>query len=473
MAKIYSLSPQKYSPEVIAVAFAKTSRTPDSFQDNADELNAAQAARFHEKWVLGFGHSSVAEHAVLHIAVEGISRLAAEELESCRLASYTEKSSRYQVFDRDHYFIPPELAGTTVEPLYHSTIGALLDLYQDALAPFEKLAVQKYPQGEDESPAAYAARIRTKVMDSARYVLPTAMLTNVGMTINARSLEHTLIKLLSSDLPESRMVGEEIKRVALDEVPTLVKYAERNELSGRTRAFLREKLSSEIKPLNCAVDVDLIRGESQNRMIKNLCKAFTLSNTEDSLLSGGPNLTEEITGIVIPATIRTTGFNSSIPREFEHINFSFVITLDQGAYYDVKRHRMMTQTPQPLHPFAYSMPRMFHDAGLSERFHEAMRRVSSAYQSICTLSPELARYVVPNAFHRRVFITMNFREMYNFVRLRSGKNGHPAYRAVALAVREAMESDYPYFYNLLRFAVGDDRSSAEIWNEFCSGSYFS
>ncbi|MCK4408557.1 MAG: hypothetical protein KAW67_00635, partial [Candidatus Eisenbacteria sp.] len=51
--------------EVVAVAFAKTSRVPDSFDDIARELSETDSSRFHEKWVIGYGHSSVAEHAVL------------------------------------------------------------------------------------------------------------------------------------------------------------------------------------------------------------------------------------------------------------------------------------------------------------------------------------------------------------------------------------------------------------------------
>ena len=93
---IYLLSPRHLSPETIAVAFAKTSRSPESFREIAAELNDAESAKFHEKCVVGYGHASVAEHAVLHIAFENVSRLAIECIESNRLASYTEKSTRYK-----------------------------------------------------------------------------------------------------------------------------------------------------------------------------------------------------------------------------------------------------------------------------------------------------------------------------------------------------------------------------------------
>ena len=79
--EIYLLSPRALSPETIAVAFAKTSRSPETFRAIAAELSDEKSAQFHEKWVVGYGHASVAEHAVLHIAFENVSRLAIESIE--------------------------------------------------------------------------------------------------------------------------------------------------------------------------------------------------------------------------------------------------------------------------------------------------------------------------------------------------------------------------------------------------------
>ncbi len=92
--QVYLLDPKSLSPEIIAVTFAKTSRSPQSFRQIAAELTDEKSADFNEKWVVGYGHASVAEHALLHLAVENVSRLAIECLESNRLASYTENSTR-------------------------------------------------------------------------------------------------------------------------------------------------------------------------------------------------------------------------------------------------------------------------------------------------------------------------------------------------------------------------------------------
>ena len=131
--KIYLLDPRLLSPETIAVAFAKTSRSPQSFQEIADELSDEKSADFHEKWVVGYGHSSVAEHAVLHIALENVSRLAVECIESNRLASYTEKSSRYQIWDQDHFLYPEELDNSALREEYVALNKRLFNNYQIAL----------------------------------------------------------------------------------------------------------------------------------------------------------------------------------------------------------------------------------------------------------------------------------------------------------------------------------------------------
>ena len=226
---IYLLNPKELSPEVIAVTFAKTSRVPESFRDIAAELSAEKSAEFHEKWVVGYGHASVAEHAVLHLALENVSRLAIEAIESNRLASYTEKSTRYQIFDRDAFFTPPAIAASPHASLYADTIHLLFDTYFDSIEPVREVILRKYPRHDGEAEKRYEGRIRSKWIDNCRYLLPTATLANVGLTANARVLEHAITKLLSHPLEEARAIGAEMKQVAQGEVPTLVKYAERSD----------------------------------------------------------------------------------------------------------------------------------------------------------------------------------------------------------------------------------------------------
>src|SRR5713226_221212 len=211
---IYLLSPKQLSPETIAVAFAKTSRSPESFRDIAAELSDEKSAQFHEKWVVGYGHASVAEHAVLHIAVENVSRLAIECLESNRLASYTEKSTRYQLWGSDSFYTPEVIAAGSLAGLYGDSITRLFGAYQRSVEPMRRLMQAKYPRKDGESEARWDGRIRSKYVDCCRFLLPAASLANVGVTANARVLESTIRKLLSQALEEVREIGSEIKAVA-------------------------------------------------------------------------------------------------------------------------------------------------------------------------------------------------------------------------------------------------------------------
>jgi len=195
--RVYLLDPQKIPPETIAVAFAKTSRSPQPFQEIANGLTEAKSAEFHEKRVVECGHTSIAEHAVLHIAVENISRLAKEILEANRLASDTEKSTRYEMWDPTCFHTPKELENHPLKKTYEATCRKLLDTYHQVLPQVKSVVANKNPQKPGERDSAWEQRIRSRFADVCRYLLPVSALANVGVTINARSLEYALCKMLS------------------------------------------------------------------------------------------------------------------------------------------------------------------------------------------------------------------------------------------------------------------------------------
>ena len=206
--RVYPLDAHKLTEEEIAVAFAMTSRRPEPFDEIAQQVSEEKAADFHERWVLGYGHASVAEHAVVHLAVENISRLACDTLEDNRLASYTEKSSRYQVMPPDYFHVPEELAGNPhATAVYLSTCQGLFSAYHRMLDGCMEYLRRMRPQREGERDGAYNLRLRRLATDACRSALPASTLTNVGVTANARVLEHAISKLMSSRLAEERASG--------------------------------------------------------------------------------------------------------------------------------------------------------------------------------------------------------------------------------------------------------------------------
>ena len=454
---IYLLNPKELSPEVIAVAFAKTSRSPESFRDIAAELSDEKSAEFHEKWVVGYGHASVAEHAVLHLAFENVSRLAIEAIESNRLASYTEKSTRYQIFDRDAFFTPPVIAASRFASLYADTIHLLFDTYFDSIEPVRAVITQKYPRHEDESEKRYEGRIRSKWIDNCRYLLPTATLANVGMTANARVLEHAITKLLSHPLEEVRAIGVEMKQVAQTEVPTLVKYAARSDylfeaaqrirdLGPESRVFPPDTPPKSIEAATL-IDYD---ADAVTRVAAACLYALSRVDYARTVEHVRALPTHEQAAIIQAALQERGEFDAPL-RELEHTTCTFDCVMDQGAYFDVKRHRVMTQTPQPLGiQLGYAVPQAMVDAGFADRYRRAMEAAAAVYRTLADEYPHEAAYVVPNAFNRRVLLTMNLRELFHFTQLRGGPNGHFAYRRIALKLYELARKVYPVFTPFMR-----------------------
>jgi thymidylate synthase ThyX len=446
---IYLLNPKELSPEVIAVAFAKTSRSPESFREIAAGLTDEKSAEFHDKWVVGYGHASVAEHAVLHLAFENVSRLAIEAIESNRLASYTEKSTRYQVFDRDAYYTPAAIAASQYADLYRDTIHLLFDTYFASIEPVRAVILKKYPRHEGENEKKYEGRIRSKWIDNCRYLLPTATLANVGMTANARVLEHAISKLLSHPLEEVREIGAEMKRVAQAETPTLVKYANRSE-------YLEKQMTSvEFGIRNEGASREAVKLVAYDRDAEVKVVAACLYRAGgidfEQAMAQAQAMAPAQRAEIIGAALADRGEFDVPLRELEHTTLSLDCVMDQGAYFDVKRHRIMTQTPQPLTAeLGYAVPRAIADAGFTAEYDRAMAAAAQAYRAIAAEFPHEAAYVIPNAYNRRVLLTLNLRELFHFAHLRGAPNGHFAYRRIAIKAYEIAKAMYPAFAPFMR-----------------------
>ncbi|HXF85604.1 MAG TPA: FAD-dependent thymidylate synthase [Anaerolineales bacterium] len=444
--EIYLLSPRALSPETIAVAFAKTSRSPESFRAIAAELSDEKSAQFHEKWVVGYGHASVAEHAVLHIAFENVSRLAIESIEGNRLASYTEKSTRYQKWGEDDFAIPRELDGHPLRAEFEETVRFLFKTYADSLTPVRNLIFERFPRREGESDEAWDRRVRSRYVDVCRFILPAAALANVGMTANARVVENMIRKMLSHELQEVREIGATVKEVAKAETPTLVKYADAVPYLMETCKEIGEWGSEGWKAENgnsewCTL-VDFDRDGEKKILAAALYRfgempyaaawAYVKSLDAAELARRAETLLGRLGKHDIPL------------RELEYCKYTFDLVMDQGAYAEFKRHRMMTQTPQRLTTrLGYAIPRLITEAGFGSRYEAAMAAAAKTFEKLYEFSPAVAQYVVPNGYNRRVLAEFNLREAFAFCQLRSAANAHFSIRRIAQRIYEEIARVHP------------------------------
>jgi hypothetical protein len=153
-------------------------------------------------------------------------------------------------------------------------------------------------------------------------------------------------------------------------------------------------------------------------------------------------------------------------RELEYAAYTFDLVMDQGAYAEFKRHRMMTQTPQALTArLGYATPRLITEAGLESRYRDAMEKAAETYEKLRAFDPQVAQYGVPNGFNRRVLAEFNLRSAYHFCQLRTAASAHFSIRKIAGRVAEEIQRVHPVLSAFMRL-------SDETWQEV-GENYFS
>jgi thymidylate synthase ThyX len=464
--------------EVVAVLFAYYSRSRESLRRNllkliqdqdidlearlspasleAAELTVAQdkARQFHEKWVVGYGHASVAEHAVVHLAIEDVSIIATKVIEDTRLASFTEKSTRYVLFDDQKFYRIPRLMQSPYAGLYEDTVRFLSHTYVTLVPKVVECVKARVPRRATQTERAYETACRAKAYDLLRYLLPTSTFTNLGLTINARALEHLLTKLLSHPFEEVRDIGVAMKREAEQVVPTLLKYAASNPYMAETEQAMRqlgeELLADGAPPTTPAVALVRFPVDAEELLAAAILYGYTHVPWLEVVERVG-KLSGEARARIIDEYLQRRGPHDQPLRALEHLYYTFDIVLDYGAYRDIQRHRMATQTRQDLSPrYGYSVPDDIVACGLDDVFHRCMARAADAYSRIAEEYPLEAQYVLPLAYHVRILFTWNLRELCHFIQLRSGKQGHPSYRQIAQQLYREIERVHPALARYIR-----------------------
>lgn len=470
-------------PEVTAVLFAYVSRNPLSFRENLAQLlrsgeleglraagtepvaapddealqQASERARqFHEKWVVGYGHASVAEHADLKFALDDISIHAAKFLENNRLGAYTEKSSRYQIFERDTFHVPSELDEPGHEALRGEYLGVcrgLFDAYMNSIGPLTELMAQRYPRGEGRSERAWQASLKAKVCDVARYLLPASALTSVGISWNARAAEHAICKCLSSPVAEFRAIGEAMLREGRRICPALLKHARPKPYFADTPAALQRAVAAALSatgtPRSIIADfpprvvTTLHDSEAETRLVAAILFEYGESNHAACMEAARRMSPAEQDALLDEVFSRREKFDWPL-RPLEHVNFQMEIELDYGAFRDVQRHRMATLTEQATTTVhGYDLPAEFAEANCEESARQAMDAADRLHRRLFDVLPAIAPYVVAQGFRKRVLFSWNLRELEHFIRLRSGRQGHTSYRRVAQLAHRELQRLHP------------------------------
>src|SRR6478735_7025700 len=152
MSRVRTLAPMP--PEKLAYALARYSRSPDSIRDSIEWVRSHDSGKFLESFYFQYGHASIADLGHLAVCFEGVSELAATEIEDEPLWDGQARSSRYQDFSKSGFVTPPELSGDDADRYKRAgdaLLGAYGVIHERMLAYYQ----EKLPRPDDMKPDAY------------------------------------------------------------------------------------------------------------------------------------------------------------------------------------------------------------------------------------------------------------------------------------------------------------------------------
>lgn len=452
-----------------------------------DELVATQKAEeFYSRVLVGYGDDSVEELGGAHIACEFISRPVVKLIQDCRIgASPLEKSTRYvyfdqKVWDRYLYYVDPDLKASEYGQEYLAAMDNLFDTYASMIKPMRKYYEKRFPQQAEESDRAYNSTIRAKVCDTIRGLLPLGVYANLGIFGNGRAFRYMITKLMASDLAEARQLGDAMYRELAKIIPSFVRRANDPRYGQPTIKYLQENRTATravVEKYTNQVEPDFIDAEQialidhDKDAVERIVSAILFSESHLSMTQTraiADKMTKNEQKEVLDGYFshRQNRFHKP-GRALENTYYTFDIVGDYAAYYDLQRHRALTQQRQTMTPYyGLTVPEEIIEAGLADQYRAAMRQAVEVYAKVETQFPLQAQYLIPQGHRIRWYFTMNFRELVHICELRTSPQGHPNYRRITQKIFRAVEAVHPELTRYISYinldeAVGLERREAE------------
>jgi thymidylate synthase ThyX len=443
-----------------AALFARYSRYPGTLRrlfldeftgaEGAPGAGDARAAALFDRVFVGYGDDSVAQLGGAHVACEYVSNVVTKVLERPRLAGYLEQSTRYIAYDEPvpglgyRYYRDPELG-----PAYEEAMDALFETYAAMLPRVAAWIEERFQRDPAESEAAHARAVRAKALDLVRGVLPAASLSHVGIYASGQTYEQLILHLLAHPLPEARRYGELILGAVRAVIPSFVARVEQPDRGGAWTEYLARRdaaattvaerlgLREHEDAEGPGVKLLQAHGDERQALAALLFEVSAVSEEEVLAQLDDAQLTELFTTLVGERANR----RHRPGRGLESLHYRFEIVSDYGAFRDLQRHRMLTVQWQSLTPdLGADVPTELDAAGVGDDYRAALERSAETYRA---LEGPAAAYALCLGFNIRYILELNAREAMHVIELRSAREGHPSYRAIAHELHRLIASVHP------------------------------
>ncbi|MDB5181813.1 MAG: thymidylate synthase, partial [Candidatus Saccharibacteria bacterium] len=294
-----------------------------------------------------------------------------------------------------------------------------------------------------------------------------------------------IMHLLSDELLEARELGQQLLTEARKVMPVFLERADKPERGGamvayraNTHAKVKE-LAHDLLPMHHAAITDPVT------LVK-----YTTRNELDIV----PDMLYEHSGLPLEqlqTEVSKLDYESKVEvfrsymgerlnrrhrpgRALEKIHYSFDIVSDYGVFKALQRHRMVDDMNwQEVSPrLGYEVPKLVEEAGLTEQFEKCFDLSLDLYSRIQAVHGQLlAQYAVLQGHNVRWKVTINAREAFQMLELRTGPQGHPTYRKIAQQMYQKIAEIHPLLAEAMIFINKDEdpeltRLAAERYTQF-------
>jgi len=303
------------------------------------------------------------------------------------------------------------------------------------------------------------------------------------MYASGQTYEQLVLHLLAHPLAEARAYGamllEELQKI----IPSFVVRVPREDRGGRWVDYLRERRESADTvaarlglvgaETEAGPSVRLVRAHGTEEELIAALVAESATVAEEDVLRAVAGLDGEERASLVRELVGERENRRHRPgRGFETLRYRFEIVSDYGAFRDLQRHRLLTCQWQRLSPaLGADVPHELVAAGLGGEFERALDVSRREYERLRDAGlAEEAPYALCLAFRIRYVLELDAREALHLVELRSGREGHPSYRAVAHEMRRAIAGVHPSVAAAMTFVDDStderlERIRSEIRNE--------
>ena len=463
-------------PETVKGAlFARYSRYPgtlrrlflDEFAEDlpatapaarGDAAEGERAAQLYERIFLGYGDDSVAQLGGAHVACEWVSNVLTKVLQRPRLGAYLEQSTRYIAYDAPmpeppggyRYYRDPELG-----PDYARAMDTLFSVYSAALPVVSAWAEAEYPRQDGEAPAAHARAIKAKALDLLRGLLPASSLSHMGIFATGQTYEQLIMHLLAHPLPEARSYGAMILQEVEAVMPSFVARVRRPERGGEWIGYFEQRAAAGehwARRLDLRGDaeagpsVTLVRSDGDEGDLLTALLFESAACSEEAIGAAVNALDPDDRRALLAALAGDRANRRYRPgRGLEALRYRFEIVSDYGAFRDLQRHRMLTIQWQSLTPdLGAGVPEQVELAGCGDDYRRALEVSRLEHERLAGAGLErAAAYALCLGFRIRYVLDLNAREAMQLIELRSGREGHPSYRAIAHEMHAQIAAVHP------------------------------